>query len=157
MASYQRYEYHYIKETTGSITHQFEQEGMFVDIELQSDVEIQTLPNASQIIRPADTQFEYNMYAATSELSFSVRSVGDGSDPLLSVKYWGKDNSYDGGILSSEFWQDHGIGTVTNSNVTAVTFNVPTVDEINDRNENEHHHLKVILTNAGIFLFSLDN
>ena len=74
------------------------------------------------------------MYAATSELSFSVRSVGDGSDPLLSVKYWGKDNSYDGGILSSEFWQDHGIGTVTNSNVTTVTFNVPTVDEINDRN-----------------------
>lgn len=121
-------------ETTGSITHQFEQEGMFVDIELQSDVEIQTLPNASQIIRPADTQFEYNMYAATSELSFSVRSVGDGSDPLLSVKYWGKDNSYDGEILSSEFWQDHGIGTVTNSNVTTVTFNVPTVDEINDRN-----------------------
>ena len=121
-------------ETTGSITHNFEQLGVFVDIEPQANVEIQTLPNAGQIIREADNQFEYNMYAAMSQLSFSVRSQGGAGEPLLQIKTWAKNNNYDGGILSFEYWQDHGIGTVTNSNVMTVTFNVPTVDEINNPN-----------------------
>ena len=121
-------------ETTGSITHNFEQLGVFVDIEPQANVEIQTLPDAGQIVREADNQFEYNMYAAMSQLSFSVRSQSGAEDPILRIETWAKNNNYDGGILSFEYWQDHGIGTVTNSKVMTVTFNVPTVDEINDRN-----------------------
>ena len=107
---------------------------MFVDIEPQANVEIQTLPDAGQIVREADNQFEYNMYAAMSQLSFSVRSQSGAGDPILRIETWAKNNNYDGGILSFEYWQDHGIGTVTNSKVMTVTFNVPTVDEINDRN-----------------------
>ena len=107
---------------------------MFVDIETQANVEIQTLPNAGQIVREADNQFGYNMYAAMSQLSFSVRSQSGAADPILRIETWAKNNNYDGGILSFDYWQDHGIGTVTNSKVMTVTFNVPTVDEINDRN-----------------------
>ena len=125
-------------ETTGSITHNFEQLGVFVDIEPQANVEIQTTPSAQQIIRPADNVFEYDMYAAMSQLTFSVRSIGGQSvgPPELSIKYWGKTTSYNGGILNPGFWEAHGITQETNdsSNVMTVTFNVPTVDEINDRN-----------------------
>ena len=123
-------------ETTGSITHNFDQLGVFVDVETQGDVEIQTLPSTSQIIRSADNQFEYNMYAAMSQLTFSARVIGGqgAGTPELSIRYWGKNNDYNSGDLNGGFWEAHGITTVTNSNVITITFNVPTVDEINDRN-----------------------
>ncbi len=99
-------------ETTGSITHVFEQQGVFIDVVYNDGVEEEEGPNSNRIIREADSAFEYNMYEPDVEIDIVARNTNSDFPPDLTVEVWRGSDNFDSPLtLSTETQlQNHRIG-----------------------------------------------
>ena len=142
-------------ETTGSITHVFEQQGVFIDVVYNDGVVEQTGPSSDRILREADSAFEYNMYEPDVEIDIVARNTNSDFPPDLTVEVWRGSNNFDSPLTLATSTQltNHRIGggqldgdgnldfgeIATDGNKAIVKFKTPR----NDGDDEVDHNINV--------------
>ena len=137
-------------ETTGSITHTFQQQGVFIDVVYNDGVVEQTGPSSDSVIREADSAFEYNMYEPNVEIDIVARNPNSDFPPELTVEVWKGSDNFDSPLTLATEQQltNHRIGggqtddngnldfgeIATDGNKTIVKFRTPDVVSTTDVN-----------------------
>ena len=128
------------KPTTVEISHKFQQLGMFIEIQVEPELNIIKSPETdslSDIIRLANSDFPYNMYeistpANSKTYTIEVESTNN-TIPVLTVEIYPDSNNYEMTVLEPTEYSSHGIEVEplpNNTSLLVVEFEMPLIGQL---------------------------
>ena len=128
------------KPTTVEISHQFQQLGMFIEIQVEPELNIIKSPeldSESDIIRLSNSDFPYNMYEISTPANIKTYTIevesANNIIPVLTVEIYPNSNNYEMTVLEPTEYSLHGIEVEplpNNTSLLKVEFEMPFIAQL---------------------------